>query len=83
MAVQSKFTEVLSADHRHNYLRGRSVRGVSLTQTSQGVQFVMQSVSTVVLARLLGVYSVFSIPGIENFRIESQSSSSAFIRTHT
>jgi PST family polysaccharide transporter len=43
----------LSTEHLHADLRGRSVRGVSLTLISQGAQFVMQSASTVVLARLL------------------------------
>jgi O-antigen/teichoic acid export membrane protein len=43
----------LSTEHLHADLRGRSVRGVSLTLASQAAQFVMQSASTVVLARLL------------------------------
>jgi len=43
----------LSADHVHADLRGRSVRGGLITLSSQGTQFLLQSVSTVVLARLL------------------------------
>jgi O-antigen/teichoic acid export membrane protein len=53
MAVQSHVSEALSTDHLHADLKGRSVRGGLLTLVSQGVQFVMQTVSTVVLARLL------------------------------
>ena len=43
----------LSTKHLHTDLGGRSVRGGLATLTSQGTQFVIQSVSTVVLARLL------------------------------
>jgi O-antigen/teichoic acid export membrane protein len=46
-------TNALSTDHLQTDLRGRSVRGGMLTLTSQGTQFLMQSVATVVLARLL------------------------------
>lgn len=52
MLVQEQFLE-LNTDHLHADLKGRSVRGGLLTLTSQGGQFLMQSVSTVVLARLL------------------------------
>ena len=45
--------DVLSTEHLHADLKGRSVRGGFLTLTSQGTQFAMQTVSTVVLARLL------------------------------
>ncbi len=53
MTVQSQFSEALSTDHLHADLKGRSVRGGLLTLASQSAQFVMQTVSTVVLARLL------------------------------
>jgi PST family polysaccharide transporter len=53
MAIELKFSKALSTEHLHKDLRGRSVRGVSLTLASQGLQFVMLSVSTLVLARLL------------------------------
>ena len=53
MAAQAKFAESLDTDHLHADLKGRSVRGGLVTLLSQGVQFVMQSVATVVLARLL------------------------------
>jgi O-antigen/teichoic acid export membrane protein len=43
----------LSTDHLHADLKGRSLRGGFLTGSSQGAQFVLQSISTVVLARLL------------------------------
>lgn len=43
----------LSTEHLRSDLKGRSIRGGALTLTSQGTQFVIQSVSTVVLARLL------------------------------
>jgi O-antigen/teichoic acid export membrane protein len=51
--VQGKFLDHLSTDHLQADLKGRSVRGGLVTFTSQGAQFVMQTVSTVVLARLL------------------------------
>lgn len=53
MAVQQKASDSFSTEHLHADLKGRSVRGGVLTLTSQGVQFVMQSIATVVLARLL------------------------------
>jgi O-antigen/teichoic acid export membrane protein len=43
----------LSTEHLHADLKGRSVRGGAWTLISQGAQFVLGSVSTVVLARLL------------------------------
>ncbi len=53
MTAQTPFAESLDTDHLHADLKGRSVRGGLVTLLSQGVQFVMQSVATVVLARLL------------------------------
>lgn len=53
MAVQQQFAEALNTDHLHADLKGRSVRGGLVTLTSQGAQFAMQSVATIVLARLL------------------------------
>ena len=53
MAVQQQFSEVLSTDHLHADLKGRSVRGGLVTLTSQGTLFLLQSVATIVLARLL------------------------------
>lgn len=44
---------VFETDYLHADLAGRSVRGGALTLGSQGVKFVLQSISTVVLARLL------------------------------
>jgi len=52
MAAQPQL-DALSTEHLHADLKGRSVRGGLLTLTSQGTQFVIQSVATVVLARLL------------------------------
>src|SRR5947209_3819081 len=43
----------LSTQHLHADLKGRSLRGGLLTGSSQGAQFLLQSISTVVLARLL------------------------------
>ena len=43
----------LNTDHLNADLKGRSVRGGVLTLASQGTQFALQTVSTVVLARLL------------------------------
>ncbi len=53
MEAGQKLMEVFSTEHLHADLKGRSVRGGVMTITSQGVQFVMQSISTVVLAHLL------------------------------
>ncbi len=53
MSVQTQTIDAFSTQHLHADLKGRSVRGGLLTLTSQGAVFVIQSVSTVVLARLL------------------------------
>ena len=53
LAAEQKSVDALSTEHLHADLKGRSVRGGVLTLTSQGTQFVIQSVATVVLARLL------------------------------
>jgi O-antigen/teichoic acid export membrane protein len=53
MAIQQTTLDALSTHHLHADLKGRSVRGGLVTLGSQGVQFVMQSVATIVLARLL------------------------------
>src|ERR1700733_4043418 len=53
MAVQQQALDAFSTDHLHADLKGRSVRGGMLTLSSQGAQFIMQSIATVVLARLL------------------------------
>lgn len=53
MAANQQVLDVLTTDHLHADLKGRSVRGGFWTLGSQGAQFVIQSVSTVVLARLL------------------------------
>ena len=50
---QQPLLDALSTEHLHADLKGRSVRGGMLTLTSQGAQFIIQSVATVVLARLL------------------------------
>ena len=53
IAAQQQLLDAFSTEHLHADLKGRSVRGGLLTLTSQGAQFLMQSISTVVLARLL------------------------------
>ena len=53
MHSRQKAEDTFSIDHLHADLKGRSVRGGFLTLTSQGAQFLLQSISTVVLARLL------------------------------
>jgi O-antigen/teichoic acid export membrane protein len=50
---QQPIAEAFSTEHLHADLKGRSVRGGVVTLTSQGAQFLIQSVATVVLARLL------------------------------
>lgn len=53
MATAQQPVDVLGTEHLRADLKGRSVRGGFLTLTSQGVQFIIQSISTIVLARLL------------------------------
>ncbi len=52
MAAQPQVS-ALSTDHLQADLKSRSIRGVMWTLTSQGSLFFLQSVSTMVLARLL------------------------------
>lgn len=51
--TEQQTLDALGTEHLRPDLRGRSVRGGLLTLTSQGTQFLLQSVSTMVLARLL------------------------------
>ena len=53
MTAQKQVLDAFGTEHLHVDLRNRSVRGGLLTLTSQGAQFLMQSIATVVLARLL------------------------------
>jgi len=53
MPLQQESLDGLNTDHLQTDLRGRSVRGGLLNVTSQGTQFLIQSIATVVLARLL------------------------------
>lgn len=53
MPAVEQLTDTFSTEHLHADLKGRSVRGGLLTLTSQGAQFLLTSISTVVLARLL------------------------------
>jgi O-antigen/teichoic acid export membrane protein len=53
IALQPQSVTALSTDHLHVDLRGRSLRGGVVNLTSQGAQFLIQSVATIVLARLL------------------------------
>src|SRR5208337_1136909 len=53
IAAQPQLLDAFSTEHLHADLKGRSVRGGLLTVTSQGAQFLISSVSTIVLARLL------------------------------
>jgi O-antigen/teichoic acid export membrane protein len=53
MTVQQQSFDGLNTDHLQSDLRGRSVRGGLVNVTSQGAQFLIQSIATVVLARLL------------------------------
>ena len=53
MTTQQPVLDAFSTEHLHADLAGRSVRGGLVTLTSQAAQFVMQSIATVVLARLL------------------------------
>lgn len=51
--LEEQAADVLSTQHLRADLKGRSVRGGLITIASQGTQFIVQSVATVVLARLL------------------------------
>jgi O-antigen/teichoic acid export membrane protein len=53
MSVQEQVLDSLKTDHLQDDLKGRSVRGGVVALSSQGAQFLIQSVATVVLARLL------------------------------
>jgi len=53
LPAQPQSVDTFSTEHLHADLKGRSVRGGLLTLTSQGTQFFLTTISTVVLARLL------------------------------
>jgi O-antigen/teichoic acid export membrane protein len=53
MSAQRPSLENLSTEHLQTDLKAHSVRGGLLTLTSQGAQFLIQSISTVVLGHLL------------------------------
>lgn len=53
MSFQQEILDPLSTEHLQADLKGRSVRGGVMSVVAQGSQFVLQSVATVVLARLL------------------------------
>jgi O-antigen/teichoic acid export membrane protein len=53
LPVAQKSADPFNTEHLHADLKGRSVRGGLMTLTSQGAQFIVQTASTMVLARLL------------------------------
>jgi O-antigen/teichoic acid export membrane protein len=53
MSSKQESLDALSVEHLQADLKGRSVRGGVLSLAAQGAQFLLQSISTVVLARLL------------------------------
>lgn len=53
MSAQTNIVDVFSTKHLQPDLKTRSIRGGLLTLSSQGAQFLLQSISTVVMARLL------------------------------
>jgi O-antigen/teichoic acid export membrane protein len=53
MSSQQELLGPLSTEHLQADLKGRSVRGGVVSLMSQGSQFLLQSITTVVLARLL------------------------------
>ena len=53
MATQQQLFDALSVEHLQSDLKGKSVRGGVASLGSQIAQFLLQSISTVVLARLL------------------------------
>jgi hypothetical protein len=55
--AQEQLIKALRTQHLDADLKSRSIGGGMLTLTSQGAQFIIQSVSTVVLARIPGASS--------------------------
>jgi O-antigen/teichoic acid export membrane protein len=53
LPAQKNIVDVFSTEHLQLNLKARSIRGGVLTLSSQGAQFLLQSISTVVMARLL------------------------------
>jgi len=53
MASQQELTSAFSVEHLQEDLKGRSVRGGALSVVAQVTQVLLQSISTVLLARLL------------------------------
>ncbi len=53
MSAHPQLLDAFGTGHLEADLKGRSVRGGLVTLTSQGTQFFIQSIATVVLARLL------------------------------
>jgi PST family polysaccharide transporter len=53
MSTHQELLDAFSTEHLHANLKGRSLRGGLLTLSSQGTQFLFQSIATVLLARLL------------------------------
>jgi PST family polysaccharide transporter len=53
LRAQTNIVDVFSTEHLQPDLKTRSIRGGLLTLSSQGAQFLLQSISTVVMARLL------------------------------
>jgi len=72
MPIEQRSLNAFSTDHLDKDLKGRSVRGGLLTLSSQAVQFIIQTVATVILARLLTpsdfglVAMVTSVTGLAN-----------------
>ena len=53
MSLQRQLEDILNTKHLQTDLKGRSVRGGFVALTSQGAKFLIATVATVVLARLL------------------------------
>ena len=53
MPTREKLQDELNIEHLHADLKSRSVRGGVVTLAAQGAQFTIQTVATVVLARIL------------------------------
>ena len=53
MSTQNQLLDSLKTDHLQEDLKGKSVRGGVVALSSQGAQFLIQSVATIVLARIL------------------------------
>ncbi|MGH9642927.1 MAG: oligosaccharide flippase family protein, partial [Terriglobales bacterium] len=86
-ADASRASSALDTEHLKRNLRAKSVRGGAVTLTAQAMKYVLQVVSTIVLARLLtprdfglvamvtaltGVVSMFAEAGLSDATVQRE-----------